>query len=138
VVIAMNSYTRKLLDEAFALDDEMREKCARWDAKRAEREQAQARTQTIYKTTYEPPPAQQQQTSSTMTPEQQKPWDEWLNSRVMHILDTVVEVIGEEVGAEHKQLREEIAGLRADVAILQGIIKGEVAQLKSGKASDAA
>ena len=112
MVIAMNSYTRKLLDEAFALDDEMREKCARWDAKRAEREQAQARTQTIYKTTYEPPPAQQQQTSSTMTPEQQKPWDEWLNSRVMHILDTVVEVIGEEVGAEHKQLREEIAGLR--------------------------
>ena len=65
-----------------------------------------------------------------MTPEQQRPWDEWLNASVRTAIQERLEflagIIGGECGliekrltSEIKALREEIAALRCDVEILR-------------------
>ena len=53
---------------------------------------------------------------------------------------TLADVVGETTGRlerEIKKQREEIGALRADLTVLQSIIRGDVRQLK-GKMSDAA
>ena len=61
----MDLHTRQLLDEAIALDDKARVEFECWEAKRAERERAQARTQLVYKV-HEPKVAAQQQRTTPM------------------------------------------------------------------------
>jgi hypothetical protein len=111
----MDLHTRQLLDEAIALDDKMRVEHACWEAKRAERERAQARTQLVYKV-HEPKVAAQQQRITPMVDAVDKAW---LQAR----LDAFASIIGEEVAKTQneivRKLREEIAGLRAEVESLR-------------------
>jgi hypothetical protein len=109
VVIAMDLHTRKLLDEAIALDDQARLEYACWEAKQAERKRAQA--QLVYEV-HEPKVAAQQQGTAPMVDAVDAAW-------VQARLDDFAGVIGAEVGKTQteivRKLREEIAGLRAEI-----------------------
>ena len=111
----MDLHTRQLLDEAIALDDKARVEFECWEAKRAERERAQARTQLVYKV-HEPKVAAQQQGTTPMVDAADKAW-------VWEKLCDVAGVIGAEVGKTQteivKILRGEIASLRAEVELLR-------------------
>ena len=88
----------------------------------------------IIRKTYEgPPPA-----PPTFDAETQRRFDEWCDARIHARLAEFADIIGEESGAALKaeiaKLQTEIGQLRADIAILQSIIRGEVASIKQGKA----
>lgn len=64
---------------------------------------------------------------ATMDPEVQKKWDEWARSIVRDHCDTVVDVIGEEVGkdfrllsAENRKLCRSVSKLRAELTLMRG------------------
>jgi hypothetical protein len=147
VVIAMDEFEplytlQDEIDEAIALDDEVRARHARMDRQRAAREREEARSQMVYKT-YEPPqPVQQYATKDDG-------WNRWFaESFHNHFAENIarnnemlVDVIGEEVGALDnavvKKLQTEIGSLRAELEVLRSIVRGEVTSIK-GKSSDAA
>jgi hypothetical protein len=107
--------TRRLLTEAFALDDEARKQCATADAR-----------PTIYKT-FETPTASGPAVA-TMSAEQQARWDSWLRSHLYQYFDTVgvdfvTAVIEDErkrTTREIKKLRAELAKLRAEIVLMRG------------------
>jgi hypothetical protein len=105
----MDLHTRQLLDEAIALDDQARLEHACWEAKQAERKRAQA--QLVYKV-HEPKVAAQQQGTAPMVDAVDAAW-------VQTRLENFAGVIGAEVGKTQteivRKLREEIAGLRAEI-----------------------
>jgi hypothetical protein len=112
----MDLHTRQLLDEAIALDDKARAEFEAWEAKRAaDREQAQPRSQLVYKT-YEPKVAAQQQATTPAVDVADKAW-------VRGRLEAFASIMGEEVARTQnevvRKLRDEIAGLRADVESLR-------------------
>lgn len=146
VVIAVDPETAWLIAEAERIDNEARRRHEEFETRQAEREQAQARTEIVYKT-YEPP--MQQQQAADLDPATQARWDSWLDHRVMNTLDAVIEVIAEEMNAREKalvdailKLREEIGAVRAEVEILRqhkaskDAVEGNVTPIKGR--SDAA
>src|SRR5262245_46766153 len=116
----MDLHTRQLLDEAIALDDKTRAECECWEAKRAEREQARARTQLVYKV-HEPKIAAQRQRTTSMVDR------EWVHNQ----LHALAGIIGEETGKIDAKLLAEIKTLKAEVAAL----KSEIEVLRQQKAS---
>jgi hypothetical protein len=133
----MDSYTRKLLDEAYALDDAYRAKHEQPEAK-----QAKPQREMIYKTCEK---QSMPQHVRDLEPEVQARWDAWADAKMERRLETYTDVIGEECGLIEKRLREEIkklaeevGQLRAEITVLQGIRRGEIASFKfnSGKADD--
>src|SRR5262245_40655862 len=107
----MDPHTRQLLDEAIALDDKMRVEHACWEAKRAERERAQARTQLVYKV-HEPKVAAQQQRTAPMVDAADKAW-------VQARLEQFAAIIGEETSKTDAKLLAKIETLQAEVEILR-------------------
>jgi hypothetical protein len=117
----MDDEITRLLEEARALDeianagsDELLDRVRRRNAPPRE---------LVYKT-HEPQPVQQQDVPTELAT---KDW----------VIDGILPIIGEEIAEGDDKLREEIAALRADIAILQGIVRGEVASIKQGKADAA-
>ena len=92
----MDLHTRQLLDEAIALDDKARVEFECWEAKRAERERAQARTQLVYKV-HEPKVAAQQQRTTPMVDAVSAAW-------VQARLEDFAVVIGAEVGKTQTEI----------------------------------
>ena len=113
----------------FALDDAARAEYEEWQW----RQEAKAQSRIIRKT-YQTPPQPQR------TAAMDDGLEERMRAFAVEITGTLADVAGETTGRlerEIKKQREEIAALRADLALLQSIIRGEVRQLK-GKISDAA
>jgi hypothetical protein len=67
----------------------------------------------------QPEPEPQRPVSATMTPEEQRPWDAWLEVHLLNIVD----VVASESGAYARKLREdmkrEIAALRMEIVGLR-------------------
>ena len=107
----MDLHTRQLLDKAIALDDKMRAEFMCWEAKRAERERAQARTQLVYKV-HEPKVAAQQQRTAPMVDAADKAW-------VQARLEQFAAIIGEETSKTDAKLLAKIERLQAEVEIMR-------------------
>ena len=126
----MDSDLRAELKEVFARDDALRADYEDWQR----RQEAKAQSRIIRKT-YQTPPQPQRTVAMDDALEQR------MRAFTMTALGDVCDMLGEEVGKTQteivKKLREEIAELRADLTLLQSIVRGEVKQLK-GKISDAA
>jgi hypothetical protein len=108
--------------------------------------------------TFETPPPRPQQSTSTMTPEAQRPWDEWLQASLEialeqhteHLMDILGEIMGEVLSEERQRMREHVAKevgllcreleiIRQHKMAKDAQLHGNVSSLVSrGKASDAA
>ena len=126
----MDSELRDEIKRVYALDDAARADYEDWQR----RQEAKAQSRIIRKT-YQTPPQPQRTVAMDDALEQR------MRAFTMTALEDVCDMLGEEVGKTQteivKKLREEIAELRADLTLLQSIVRGEVKQLK-GKTSDAA
>lgn len=88
----------------------------------------------IYKTFETPEP----QAAPTMDERAQTRWNNWCDQRASAVVgdyaDEIASIIGEETGITHKQLRDEIAELRHEVATLRAQVEGGVTRMVRGKA----
>ena len=76
-----------------------------------------------------------QQGAAVMDAEQQRRWDAWCDARIekmMHdvFTDAIAEFVSEYVAKQLKAVREEIAGLRADMTVQNAVQRGEISQLR--------
>jgi hypothetical protein len=101
----------------------------------------------LLRKTYEPPPpvpeqepqrqAQVPQTVPEMTPEAQRPWDNWVHARIDTALDGLVEMLGAEAAIIEKRIRADlreafataIGELRTEHAIKMAAMQGEINKL---------
>jgi hypothetical protein len=87
----------------------------------------------VYKT-YETPPPRQQRIND-LDPEVQARWDAWRDDGIERYFDAVAKEIGDEFvhfddcDKALKQIRADIAALRAELTTLQAVQRGEVASL---------
>jgi hypothetical protein len=112
--------TRALIDEAIALDDEARRRCAAWD-ERQRMMRKSAETEVVYKTTedarVEPPPLQTQASD----------WDAWFAVKFRQyidpVLDDLCDMIGKEIALaqneDDKRFNIKLSELRADIEIFK-------------------
>lgn len=61
---------------------------------------------------------QPQQQSPVMDAKTKAAWDSWCDARIRAYVEGVVEILGDEVGRQHKKLYDEINALRTEVALL--------------------
>jgi hypothetical protein len=153
MVTVMDDDTRRMLAEAYALDDEVKREHERWQRDYQRRlQQLKQRSApdelVVYKTHY-PPARQQHSTTTTMDPATSDAWNRWMSdyvrAHVEHRLkkysEDLVDAVGEamstyvheRLSAETTKLREEfnreLGSLRADMTIDRAIKRGEVSQL---------
>ena len=125
----MDSELRAELKEVFARDDALRAEHEEWQG----RQEAKAESRIIRKT-YQTPPQPQRAAAMDDALEQR------MRAFTVSMVEGLADLAGETTGMlerEIKKQREEIVALRADLTLLQSIVRGEVRQLK-GKMSDAA
>lgn len=123
----MDPDTAWLVAEAERIDDELRRSFEEFETRQAEREQAQARTEVVYKT-YAPP---MQQQVADLDPATQARWDSWLDHRVTDKLDAVTLVIAEAMNEREKALVDAVLKLREEL----GLLKASIEILRAHKAS---
>lgn len=129
----MEDDLRAELKEVFARDDALRADYEDWQR----RKEAKAQPRIICKT-YQTPPRPQR------TAVMDDGLEERMRAFTMSAMDGLADIIGEETGkidaqllAKIETLQADLAALRADLTMLQSIVRGDVRQLK-GKMSDAA
>ena len=125
----MDDDLRAEIKRVYALDDAARAEYEDWQ----QRQEAKAQPCIIHKT-YQTPPQSQR------TAAMDDGLEERMRAFAVEITGALADEAGETTGRLEREInkqREEIAALRADVTLLQSIIRGDVKQLK-GKISDAA
>lgn len=149
--MAMDPFTRRLVEEAERIDDIARDRSDRFERKWAQREARLAagdihewqtpETQTTKHTTREviykthepkPEPQQQQQAAATIDDDA---WNTWLRKSVMRIMDeVVVPIIAEEtrkmLDDEIIKLHAEIGVLRSDIEVMRSVMSGKTVEMK--------
>ena len=130
---------RAEMESAIRQDDAARDRYDRFERKWAERDQAKAWTQVVYKT-YEPKPAPQQQSAATMDAATQAKWDEWFAASFNNAVDRlIVPSVGDALGEIREELRKEfekeLGQLRSEMNVLNAIVRGEVKELKGRDAA---
>jgi len=125
----MDAHTRRMLDEAYELDDECRASYEAMETRNAEQVRHEARHEMIFKTTETP----------RQQPQPQVDWG--------HVVDGLAEEVGDVTGRLEKQINEltaRVQKLEITNEILRGFItSGKAApavltSIKPSKASDAA
>jgi hypothetical protein len=114
------------------LDEMVREVCAEADATAADYERWQrGRTvkreggfNLVYKVTEN---ARLTSAQPTMTPEEQEPWDRWVDAQLRKQFDgkyraAITQFVSEYVTARLAPLQNEIGGLRAELEVLRSVV----------------
>ena len=122
----MDHYTRKLLDEACALDDEARAEHARWEADWAERNRARQRLEEIEEPEEKPPQprrvaAMDEQLEQRMRDHIASVTDMLAREAVLSddILADKVKTFADRLKREVQELREEITALKSELESLR-------------------
>jgi hypothetical protein len=136
-------FTRQMIADVIAQCDLHDAMCARSEARLAQLKTRQSDMAEVVYKTYEPQPMQQQAVAATLDDETQAKWDRWCDAHIWKMLEGpykeavakfVSDYVYQRLTDETTKLREEIATLRADVAILRGIIQSNnVTPIKSDR-----
>jgi hypothetical protein len=138
----MNRYRRYWSREEDVLYDLDAAEADELIERNAERQRDAERQRPVVRKIYESPPMQQNRMDSTTDAD----WQRWADGKIAAALERydeeMTEAIGEALGEIRKRLRTEFAAelgqLRADVEVLRGIVKGEIASIKDKGKADAA
>jgi chemotaxis regulatin CheY-phosphate phosphatase CheZ len=132
----VDEFLRRELAAASAIDDAARSSYERWKAT-----QAKPQREMVFKTFEPKPQPRQQQSVTTMDAETQKKWDEWCDARIekmMHelFMEAIARFVADYVRDRDSKLSVEIGQLYAELNLMTGIQRGEIAQIE-GKADAA-
>ena len=142
--MAMDPFTRRLVEEAERIDDIARDRSDRFERKWAEREAClaaieewpQPQREVVLRKTYEPVPQRQ----SVMDAATEAHWNAWFAASFNNAVDRlIVPSVGDALGEIREELRKEfekeLGQLRSEMNVLNAIVRGEVKELKGRDAA---
>ena len=114
---------RAEMEAAIRQDDAARDRYDRFERKWAEREQAQARTEIVYKT-FESKPAKQQRSAAVMDAQTDARWNEWfeqsfINAAERWLIPAAGDAMGDLIAELRKEFEKELGQIRGELEILR-------------------